>query len=96
MRTNTKKPDQFDKRSGKRVLCFLLARRDCSHGASVGASTAINTNVGVDGVNIAFLDGAGRAFALASAASYAGVCRNFVCHNSVKIKSAQIYGLKFE
>ena len=78
------------------VLCLLLARRNGAHWAGVGASTAINTNFRIDGVNIAFLDGAGRAFALAGAASYAGVCRNFISHNSVKLIRVQIYGLIFE
>lgn len=55
-------------------LMLLLAGSDCTHGASICASAAVNANIGIDSINFAFFDGAGRALAQAGAASDASVC----------------------
>jgi len=68
------------------VLCKSFAGLYCPHGAGVGASAAINAHIRIDRINVSFLNGAGRAFALAGAASNAGICGNFVSHNSTVIK----------
>ncbi len=61
---------------------ILLVGGDCSHGASVSASAAADACVGIDRINITFLDCAYRALAKTSTASNAGVRINFVCHNN--------------
>lgn len=52
----------------------LLAGFDSAHRASVSASAAADTDLGINRVNIAFLYSSGGAFALACAASYADIC----------------------
>ena len=58
----------------------LLRRSDGTHRADIGASAAVYAEVGVDAVNVAFADGALRAFADAGSAGDAGVFVNFVSH----------------
>ena len=60
----------------------LLRRSDGTHRADVGASAAVYAEVGVDAVNVAFADGALRAFADAGSASGAKIFTNFVSHNT--------------
>ena len=69
------------------VLCrVLLAGSDSTGGASVSASAAVEAGVGIDRIDVAFLDGIGGTYALASTTSYAAV-RNYISHSSVKILS---------
>lgn len=55
-------------------LILLLAGSDSTHRASICASAAVDANIGIDSINFAFFDGAGRALAQAGAASDASVC----------------------
>ena len=64
---------------------YGLLTGDGAGRAGVGASAAVDTDVGIDGVHIAFRDGAGRAFTLAGSTSDAGLRIDFVCHNSYKV-----------
>lgn len=58
----------------------LLARRDGSGGADIGARAAVYANIGVNGVLFALGDGSGGAFVDASAAGNAFIT-NYVSHN---------------
>ena len=60
---------------------YRLLAADGTGRASIGASAAVNADVGIDGVHIAFHDGAGRAFTLASSTSDASLRIDFVCHS---------------
>ena len=51
----------------------ILLLGNCSHGACSGASAAADADFGIDGVNVSFLDGTGRAFAHAGSAGNASV-----------------------
>ena len=75
------------------VLCFvvvLLAGSDSTSGASISASTAVEAGIGVDRIDVTFLDSVGGTYALASATCYAAV-RNYISHSSVKILSELMY-----
>ena len=63
------------------VICCrgLFARGDSARGANVGASAAIYTDVGVDGVLLAFGDSTSGAVVKASAASNT-IVANYVSH----------------
>ena len=63
------------------VICCrgLFARRDSARGANVGASAAVYTDVGVDGVLLAFGDSTSGAVVKASAASNT-IVANYVSH----------------
>lgn len=65
--------------------CQLLTRSDGAHRAGIGAGTAVDADFRIDRINVTFLDGALRALGLASTASYAGVWRNFICHNVMRL-----------
>ena len=72
----------------RHILFFVLRRvllsgSDSAGGASVCASTAVEAGVGIDRIDVAFLDSIGGTYALASATSYAAV-RNYISHSSVK------------
>ena len=69
------------------VICCrgLFARRDSARGANVGASAAIYTDVGVDGVLLAFGDSTSRAVVKASAACDTVVV-NYVSHGCVILR----------
>lgn len=60
---------------------YRLLAADGTGRASIGASAAVNADVGIDGVHIALSDGAGRAFTLASSTSDASLRIDFVCHS---------------
>lgn len=64
-------------------LRLLLAGSDGSHRASVSAGAAVDADVGIDRINVAFFDSSGGTLALASAASYTGIRGNFVSHNVI-------------
>ena len=59
----------------------LFAGSDGSGGASLSAGTAVDADIGIDGVNITLFDCTGRALALAGTTSYASIGRDFVSHN---------------
>ena len=59
----------------------LFGRGDGAHRASVDAGTAVDADIGIDGIDVTFLDSSGRAFALAGTASDANVSRNLVSHS---------------
>ena len=68
------------------VCCVvLLAGSDSTGGASVSASATVEAGVGIDRIDVAFLDSVGGTYALASATCYAAV-RNYISHSSVKFK----------
>ena len=76
----TKKPASGRRRAfwdGAELFSFDSAGR-----ADGGAGAAVEAGVGVNRVNIAFLDGADGAFALAGTASDAEVGINLVSHSS--------------
>lgn len=58
----------------------LFTRSDRTHRASVGAGAAIDAEIRVDGINVAFDDGALRALTLAGSTCYACIRRNLVSH----------------
>ena len=60
----------------------LFAGADGARGASVGTCAAVYTDVGIDAVDVALVDSAGGAFALASAAGYT-VATDYVSHSDV-------------
>ena len=60
----------------------LLAGSDRFARADAGAGAAVDADIGVDAVDVAFLDGAGRAFTLASSTSHAEIGIDYVSHNS--------------
>ena len=62
--------------------CLFLSGADGTHGAGVGAGTAIHADVGIDMVNVAFADSSGRALSKACSACNAVSLRNFVSHSS--------------
>ena len=64
---------------------YRLLAADGAGRASVGASAAVDADVGIDGVDVALSDGAGRAFTLAGSASNASLRIDFVCHNQIKL-----------
>ena len=66
------------------VICCrgLFARRDGARGANVGASAAIYTDFGVDGVLLTFGDSTRGAVVKASAASNT-IVANYVSHGCV-------------
>ena len=69
------------------VICCrgLFARRDSARGANVGASAAVNTDFGVDGVLLAFGDSTRGAVVKASAASNT-IVANYVSHGCVILR----------
>ena len=71
-------------------LCFvflseLFAGSDCTSGASVSASTAVQAGVGIDRIDVAFLDCVGGTYCLACSTCYTAI-RNYVSHISVNLK----------
>lgn len=61
-------------------MFIQLVFNDCFVRASAGASAATNAGIRIDDIDVAFRNGAHRAFVNASAASNAAVC-DFVSHN---------------
>ena len=81
-------------------MFIQLVFNDCFVRASAGASAATNAGVRVDDIDVAFRDGAHRAFVNASAACNAAVC-DFVSHNVfnfelvLNFRAAKILQLSF-
>ena len=80
------------------VFCFPSVRLlcgDCFCGADTGAGAAVQAEIRVDAVHIAFFDCTGGALTLASTASHAEVGIDFVSHNSdifsVVVSGGQMY-----
>ena len=82
-------------------MFIQLVFNDCFVRASAGASAATNAGVRIDDIDVAFRNGAHRAFVNASAASNAAVC-DFVSHNvfnfefSLCFRAAKILQLSFQ
>ena len=69
------------------VCCVvLLAGSNSTSGTCVGAGTAVEAGIGINRIDVTFLDSVGGTYRLASAACYAAV-RNYISHSSVKILS---------
>ena len=66
-------------------MFIQLVFNDCFVRASAGASAATNAGIRVDDIDVAFRNGAHRAFVNASAASNAAVC-DFVSHNVFNLR----------
>jgi hypothetical protein len=85
-----------------RVFRRLLAGSDGLARADAGASAAVDADIRVDAVHIAFLDGAGRAFALAGSTSHAEIGIDYVSHSFVSLNCCSVFlkgyaniGIKF-
>ena len=68
------------------MMSRLLAGSNSTSGASVGAGTAVEAGIGINRIDVTFLDSVGGTYRLASATCYAAV-RNYISHSSVKILS---------
>ena len=62
---------------------ILLLRCDGAHRANIGAGTAVDADVRIDGIDISLGNGALRALSDAGSASDADILSNFVSHNLI-------------
>lgn len=68
----------------------LFTWSDGTHWARRLASATADANLRIDGVNVSFLDSAGRALTLASSTSHAGVWIDDISHNNKNFKCVSV------